>query len=195
MDLLERRRMLMATKEKLLDVNVELPDYWRLDFTTTDADEHIEVGYYSVGSKNLEDLILDGVTNKSLAVNGSAAYVLIPTAGQHTLYLKIKQPFSNSSYWFAVLAHTYDYVRVPYQWRSDIMIGDTNKYATVIRLDVLRSNQTLRGANYNWVGHINQMYVPSGTLSWYKSWTGGTRTSWTQMSDSIKEANFIYTTS
>ncbi len=142
--------MLLSRGEKIPEFNVELPDYWRLDFTTTEVDEQVLVGYYCLNSNTLVDVILDGTSNKSLAVNGATAYVRIPTPGEHVLYIKINLPFVNNNYWWGLQNRTFTYVRAPYYWTNAIMVGNNNKYATIQRFDILNSALPLKANSYYW---------------------------------------------
>lgn len=190
-----KRRAVLTGKEQIPDVNVELPDYWRLDFTTTEADEQIRVGYYSLNSSTFADLILDGTSNKSLGVNGPAAYVRIPTAGQHTMYIKINLPFTNSNYFFGLQEHDYSYVRIPYNWDKATLLGNYNTPKIQIdRMDIMYPQLYLKNNSYYWLSHISQLYVPNANLAWYKAYAPTNSVGYTKIADSIKGANFIYTT-
>lgn len=191
-----KRRAVLTGKEQILDVNVELPDYWRFDFTTTEVDEHVIIGYYAFSSSTFADLILDGTSNKSLAVNGSEAYVRIPTVGQHTMYIKINLPFTNRYYNVRPQQRNFDYVRVPYNWTKVLYwSGNNQPKVNVTRLDIPVSNLGIGSNSYYWLWHVDTLYVPKEDLLWYKNYVGTQYTSYTQVCDSIKAANFIYTTS
>ena len=201
MDLLERRR-LMNTKEQIEDVNVELPEYFRFDFTTTQADEQLHVGYYAMSNaKGAPICILDGVQNNSLMHNGSDAYITIPTAGDHVLYLRVYTPYSNSSYRIDIRG-VFSYVRIPYTYSSSSPFGLGNGTNTLSaeKIDILPSDRS-PGRGYSWYySSLGDIRVPVGSLSYYKTVYGTQGASsgarwWSAKTNSIKEANFIYTTS
>lgn len=184
-----RRRMLYGGEKEEL---IELPDYWRIDVTTTEENEQVKVGYYSLNPSQLADVIVDGVSNKSFAVNGSSAYINIAQPGNHIIYIKINLPYSNSSYYVGFdEGRTITYVRVPYNWNKDIYLSGGVK---INRLDTLRAKLPLKANSYTWSWNIDELRVPKGNLEYYQTTQyNGKNTMWTK-AKSIVECNFKYET-
>lgn len=106
MDLFVRRRELL----KMGGAKIEKPDYFRFDFTTSTANEEIEIGKFVASM--IDDCILDGVTQTPTQVSGGKTMIVTPDAGEHTLYYHLSGVVPTN--YGLSFVHSASYVRLPY---------------------------------------------------------------------------------
>lgn len=180
-------------KKAVPRVEVELPEYFKYIFTTTEENEQLHVGYYSLSPSNLQDIILDGVHDKTLATNGPDAYITVPTPGRHVLYIYEVTPWQNTNYAWHLRGNNIEYIRIPYNYQGGLRVGRGNGSLAVQKIDILKYH-LYPGNGYPWeYSSLGDIRVPPGSLEYYKTTIGSNKATWySEKTNSLTEANFIY---
>lgn len=115
------RRRGFPTSKGIETVDIDRPDYWRIDFATTADNQTVVFGSndgWAFSNPETQTILLDGTRVYRTA--GSS--IKVPKAGNHTVYIKISQPYTNGSYRFGITSPSLkpSYVRVPTNWTSII---------------------------------------------------------------------------
>lgn len=105
------RRRGFAASKGIKTIDIDRPDYWRIDFSTDEDNKKVMFGdknSYSLAASMVKSLILDGVRVSS---DGNST-ITIPTAGHHTIYMDLNQRVDRR---LGILTDTLHptYVRVP----------------------------------------------------------------------------------
>lgn len=113
------RRRGFPTSKGMETVDINRPDYWRIDFATTVDNQTVTFGNddsFSLSKPETQTILLDGT--KVYRTSGSS--IKVPKVGSHTVYIKISQPYTNGSYRFGIISPSLksSYVRVPTNWTS-----------------------------------------------------------------------------
>lgn len=135
------------TSKKIEVVDIDRPDYWRIDFTTTSDNQTVVFGSnsgWALSNPETKAIILDG---KSIS-RTSGSSIKVPTAGDHVVYIKVSQPYGNGSYNFGITSSSLkpSYVRLPTGWKSKIR---TDAEHTIPVLDLLTTNVGIYRASGN----------------------------------------------
>ena len=170
------RRRGFPTSKGIETIDIDRPDHWRIDFATTADNQTVVFGSnetYALSNPETKAIILDGKSTSRTGASG----IKVPKAGNHTVYIKISQPYTNSSYRFGITSPSLSplYVRVPTNWTSiifyhasgNIPIVDLLTLKSDIRLiqylpltiDTLRVSDEIDIANIpsNWRGIANKI--------------------------------------
>lgn len=161
-----RRRALMGGKS--IDY-IELPDYVRIDFTTTSENFVAKICY---GSCSVSNVILDGI---SINTYNSASFkcVTVPSPGEHTLYCKIRSTTSsNSGFTYIVDSVDIPYMRLPYNITEVCPAVSFrtrgNKDKIFGQIDILDSRLWSVIVNNILVNNINSINIPVGSKTLYE---------------------------
>ena len=105
-----RRRGMMASKG-IETIDIDRPNYWRIDFSTDEDNKAVMFGdknSFSLAGSMAKSLILDGAIVRS---DGNST-ITIPKAGDHTIYMDLNQRDDRR---LGILTDTLHptYVRVP----------------------------------------------------------------------------------
>lgn len=163
MDLYVRRRELL----KMGGGKIEKPDYFRFDFTTSAANEEIQIGSW-VASK-IDDCILDGVTQTPTFVGGRTK-IVTHDAGEHTLYYHLSDVVPTN--YDLNFVHSASYVRLPYDvsvkcLSTNIQCGAwANKWDVI---DILDTNlvDAVKANGYKTYSKADVVNVPIGSKQVY----------------------------
>jgi hypothetical protein len=134
------RRRGFPTSKGIETIDIDRPDHWRIDFATT-ADNQTVVfghnGWYALSNPETKAIILDGKTISRT----SGSSINVPKAGNHTVYIKISQPYTISNYSFGITSPSLSpsYVRVPTNWTSAIRY-DNGGNIPIVDLLTLKPN-------------------------------------------------------
>lgn len=163
MDLFVRRRELL----KMGGAKIEKPDYFRFDFTTSTANEEIQIGAFA--RSKIDDCILDGVTQTPTEVRGKTT-IVTPDAGEHTLYYHLSGVVPTN--YGLNFVHSASYVRLPYDvsvkcLSNNIQCGAwANKWDVI---DILDTNlvSAVKVNGYKTYSRADVVNVPIGSKQVY----------------------------
>lgn len=120
------RRRGFPTSKGVETVDIDRPDYWRIDFATTADNQTVTFGSndsFALSNPETKAIILDGTR----VWRSSVSSIKVPKAGNHTVYINISQPYTSSNYRFGITSSSLkpSYVRVPTNWTSIIRYDAT----------------------------------------------------------------------
>lgn len=116
------RRRGFPTSKGIETIDIDRPDYWRIDFATTADNQTVTFGSdsgFALSSPETKTILLDGTS----IWRSSASSIKVPKAGNHTVYIKIDQPYTSNVYRFGITSPSLSpsYVCVPTNWTSIIL--------------------------------------------------------------------------
>lgn len=143
-----RRRVITASKG-IETIDIDRPDYWRIDFATTADNQTVTFGSdtgVALPDPETQDILLDGI---KISRTGASS-INVPKAGTHVVYIKINQPYPTIyTYKFGINSSSLkpSYVRVPTNWESAInyWAADT---IPIVDLLTLKSDIFKNGKRY-----------------------------------------------
>lgn len=104
------RRRGFITSKGIETIDIDRPNYWRIDFSTDVDNKEVMFGNrdsYSLAASMVNSLILDGVK-----VSSSVSSIIVPKAGDHTIYMDLNQRNDRPLVILTDTVHP-TYVRVP----------------------------------------------------------------------------------
>lgn len=164
-----RRRAMMGEKRG----KIERPDYFRFDFTTSEDNFVLKIGYFAAGF--IDVCLLDEVS--VTPTSGANTNITVPTSGSHTLYYHLFRVMpSNYSLNFSLSA---SYVRFPYNisdYYTPLSLSASNwtdKWDAIDILDdrfliVVKNNAFYTYSRANIIRvptGAKQVYIDNGTAS------------------------------
>lgn len=147
----------MMASKGIETIDIDRPDYWRIDFATTADNQKVTFGNNNgcaLSNPETKAIILDG-TNTSRT---DASSITVPKAGNHTVYIKISQPYTNNNYRFGIISPNLkpSYVRIPTNWTTNIFYYSGGNIPIV---DLLTLTPDIRTAGKNYTFTIDTLRV------------------------------------